>query len=266
MSGADWSKYEALVAKRWAYYRPRFERFARGGWLSWNWAAFFATLAWLRYRRLHAWSWGYFFLSTPFLLAVLLIIAAGDSCERAIDPGPDQLARAVVLAIIAVGWIVPPLFANRLYYNHVRALAGRNDALASTGGVAGALALQAFVLLGTAVVVPSIGHYVYRSMVSEGVSLAAGAKAPVTEYFEDHKRLPARIEEVAANTSGRYVERLALAPDGTIRATFGEKGRKLAGRGVTFTPVRKDGRIVEWVCRGVDLPDTCLPASCRGNR
>src|SRR5687768_11420605 len=113
MNETNESRYEALVGKRWADYRPRFERFERGGWLSWNWAAFFATLAWLRYRKLHAWSWGYFFVSTPFLLAAVLVAAAGgDSCERAVDPGPDSLARLVVLAVIAAGWIVPPLLAD----------------------------------------------------------------------------------------------------------------------------------------------------------
>jgi hypothetical protein len=56
----DWSKYEAVVHKRWQYYAPRFEKFARGGWLSWNWPAFVATLAWLRYRKLYAWSWALF--------------------------------------------------------------------------------------------------------------------------------------------------------------------------------------------------------------
>ena len=72
-TATDWSQYEAIVEKRWQYYRPRFERFARGGWLSWNWAAFFGTLAWLRYRRLYAWSWLYFFVSTPFLPAVRFV-------------------------------------------------------------------------------------------------------------------------------------------------------------------------------------------------
>ena len=68
---------------------------------------------------------------------------------------------------------------------------------------------------------------------------------------------------MAGNTSGKYVGRLVLEADGTIRAIFGERGTKLSGRSVMLTPVKKDGNIVEWVCRSADLPATGLPASCR---
>lgn len=264
MSEPDVSNYEAIVGKRWDYYRPRFEKFERGGWLSWNWVALFATLAWLRYRRLHAWSWAYFFVSTPFLLTLVILAAAGgDSCELALSPAqPERLALVVVPAVV-LGWILPPLFANRLYFNHVRALAAKGQPGKGTGGIAGALALQALVLGGTAVLAPSYANYTYRAMVVEGISLASAAKAPVTDFLMEHKRLPARLEDVVSTTSGRYVERVVLEPDGSIRATFGEKGKKLAGRGVVVTPVRKDDRIVEWTCRGVNLPARCLPAACR---
>jgi type IV pilus assembly protein PilA len=264
MSELDWSKYEAVVGKRWNYYRPRFEKFARGGWLSWNWAALFGTLAWLRYRRMYAWSWAYFFVSTPFLLAVLLIFtSASDACERALDPTPAQTGGLIVLALLALGWIVPPLMANRLYYNRIHSIAAQPDPVMSTGGIAGALALQALVLIGAAVAGPSYANYIYRSMVSEGVMLGAAAKAPIEEYVKERNRLPARIEDVAGNTSGKYVDRLVLESDGTIRATFGEKGKKLSGRSVLFVPVKKDGQITAWTCRSADLPDRCLPASCR---
>ena len=91
----DLSQYEAVVKKNWAYYGPRFERFARGAWISWNWPAFFVTFAWLRYRRLYAWSWLYFFsFSTPFLISVSLLAKAGDACERALEPQGSVPRRA----------------------------------------------------------------------------------------------------------------------------------------------------------------------------
>jgi hypothetical protein len=259
----DWSKFEAVVQKRWQYYAPRFERFARGEWTSWNWAAFIATLAWLRYRKLYAWSWAYFFVSTPFLLVVLVVVFARDSCERALDPVPSSVAGLTVLALLCLGWILPPLVANYLYFNHVRTLIRKTDAAAGTGGYMGALALQAFVLIGVSVVLPSYGSYVYRAMVSEGIILAAAAKVPLQEYLDEHRRLPARIDEVTGNTSSKHVDRLVLESDGTIRAIFGDQGRKLHGRSVSLVPEMKNGRIVDWACRSNDLPDQCLPASCR---
>ena len=259
----DWSQYEAVVAKRWEYYRPRFERFARGEWLSWNWAAFVTTLAWLRYRRLYGWSWAYFFVSTPFLLAVFFVGFTSDSCERALDPTPSPVAGVAVLALLCLGWVLPPLAANHLYFKHVQALIGGKDGGTRTGGVIGALALQALVLIGSAVAVPSYAHYRYRSMVSDGVVLAGAAKVALQEYMNEHQRLPARIDEVTREVSSKYVDRLVLESDGTIRAIFGDRSEKLSGHSVSFVPQRKDGRIVDWVCRSKDLPDLCLPLACR---
>jgi len=262
----DWSKYEAVVAKRWQYYAPRFERFARGEWLSWNWAAFVATLAWLRYRKLYAWSWAYFFVSTPFLLAVsLMVVLGGDDCERALDPAPSSVAglTVTVLALIFLQWVLPPLVADSLYFNHVRTLIGKTKRATGTGGYIGALALQALVLIGAAVIVPNSAMYGYRIMADESVSLAAGPKVHLQEYLNEHQRLPARIEEVTGEVSGKYVDRLVLESDGTIRAIFGDKARKLSGHSMSFIPEIKDGRIVDWVCRSNDLPDQCLPSRCR---
>ncbi len=260
----DWSKYEAVVAKRWQYYAPRFERFARGEWLSWNWAAFVATLAWLRYRKLYAWSWAYFFVSTPFLLAVsLMVVLGGDDCERALDPVPSSVVGLTVLPFLFLQWILLPLVANGLYFNHVRTLIGKTKRATGTGGYIGALALQALMLIGANVAGLGYANYAYRFMVHEGISESAATKVALQEYLNEHRRLPARIDEVTGKVSGEYVDRLVLESDGTIRAIFGDKARKLSGHSVSFVPENEDGRIVDWVCRSNDLPDQCLTSSCR---
>ncbi len=100
-------------------------------------------------------------------------------------------------------------------------------------------------------------------MVSEGIRLAAGPKVHLQEYLTEHRRLPARIDEVTGEVSGKYVDRLVLESDGTIRAIFGDRARKLSGHSVSFVPENEDGRIVDWVCRSNDLPDQCLPSHCR---
>jgi type IV pilus assembly protein PilA len=259
----DWSQYEAVVEKNWAYYRPRFERFARGGWYAWNWAAFFATFAWLRYRRLYAWSWLYFFFSMPFLIFVSLVAKSGDACERALEPqGPDVTGMAV-FGLMVLGWIVPPLVANRIYYAHVRDMVGAISKWVGTGGFVGSLFLQASVVLLPAMALASYASYLYRAKVSEGISLAASAKAPVQEYFNDQSRLPAKIEEVVGTTSGKYVQSLVLGKDGTIKAVFGAGGQRLAGHTVSMVPAKQDGKIASWTCRSDDLPNQCLPAACR---
>jgi hypothetical protein len=259
----DWSKYQAVVDKRWQYYAPRFERFARGGWLSWNWPAFFATFAWLRYRKLYRWSWAYFFVSTPVLLALFFVVLGGDACERALDPVPSTVAGATVLALLCLGWILPPLVANRLYFEHVQALIAKGDGGGTSRGFVGALALQAMVVILPAVAMPSYAAYRYRAMVSDALLLAGAAKVGLQDYLDEHQLLPTRIDEVTKAVSNKYVDRLVLESDGTIRAIFGDGSEKLSGHSVSWVPEKKDGRIVEWVCRSKDLPVQCLPFPCR---
>jgi hypothetical protein len=263
-SDIEWTQYEAAVGKNWERYRPRFERFAKGGWLSWNWAAFFGTFAWLRFRKLYAWSWPYLFVSTPVLLT-LPVLLIGDSCEYELTYGPPDFLRWGIVGALVLGSIVPPLIADRIYFGRIRALVRASRTDAGAGGYWGALMLQAF--LGVVLFAGSMGRFddaIYRAMTSEGILLAASVKVPLAEYFADHAgKFPARIEDVAEPTSGKYVAGLSLGPDGTIKAVFGAGGRRLAGHSVSMLPSKKDGRIVEWSCHSEDLPNTCLPAACR---
>lgn len=259
--------YESIVGKRWSYYRPRFEKFARGEWLSWNWAAFFGTLAWLRYRKLYAWSWAYLLIAVPVLVTLLYLWVTRGSCEQALAPGYHDVYLAMALGLFALGWVIPPIIANRVYYHRVRTEAAKTEnAVTGAGGVAGALFLQTVIVLGAIVTLPgfTMFDYRYRSFASEGIALASGAKTPVTEYYLEHKRFPARLAEVKADATGRYVARVVIEPDGTIRSIFGERAMKIAGRSVMLMPVRKDDLVAEWTCRSRDIPDQCLPAVCRG--
>ena len=231
---------------------------AAGRRLSWNWGAFFATFAWLRYRGLYGWSWAYLFLSTPILLVYGLLLLNGDSCEAALSTDSREIFYWALGSVLVLGWIVPPLVADRLRQEPA------SDKRGGAGSVVGALAVQVFLFLGAAVAIPGYGSYVYRARVSEGVSLIGAAKAPLAEYVADHNgRLPARIDEIASTISGRFVKRIELKADGTLRAVFSDTAQLLAGRSVLMVPTRKDGQIAAWTCRSDDLPDKCLPAACR---
>jgi type IV pilus assembly protein PilA len=220
---------------------------------AWSWPAFFATFAWLRSRRRHALSWLYFFVSTPVLLAAWIGWAAAgpDACLRALDPGPDLVVSALI-GLIALGWVLPPLFAARVGGDPPK------------GRYLGSLFLQVLPLAFTAVAAPSYGNYVTRSKVSEGISLAASLKTPLAEYLVDKGRLPARAEEIAGTTKGKYTSALWIGRDGTIKAVFGgELAGKLAGRSVLMVPRIEGLKMTDWTCRSDDLPDVCVPASCR---
>ena len=51
------------------YYLRKFERFgSSGGYVSWNWPAFFVPLLWMLYRKMWLWAALYFF-ATPFVFS-----------------------------------------------------------------------------------------------------------------------------------------------------------------------------------------------------
>lgn len=259
----DEARYAAIIGKRAERYLARFRRFAAGGRsISWNWAAFFGTFAWLRYRGLYAWSWPYFFLSTPLLIAYSFLATGGDSCRAELVPEVIAV-RYTVIVLAVLGFIVPPLFADRIYFAGVRRLAASDAPPAGTGRWAPALVHQGLALLFVALTAPIYGAYQYRARIAEGVMLSNAALKSVTEYVMEHKRMPARIEDTGATTRGTYVSKLELAPDDSIVATFGEFMEELAGHTVAIVPSRKDGQIIGWTCRSQDLPNVCLPANCR---
>lgn len=260
----DETRYAELIGKRAERYLARFRRFAsRGEWLSWNWAAFFGTLAWLRYRRLYRWSWLYFFVSTPMLIIGSLSLTAGDACQSALNPAIEYVEYAIE-ALIAASWLVPPLFADRLYYAEVRRLAAtdKRPPPAGSSSVVATLAVQALVFVVVAIFLPGYASYSYRARVNEALSLASAARAPAYEYFLEHGAFPPRLDDLAP-VSSTYVSKLELVDRGTVRATFGERAARLAGHTVSMVPAWKDNAIVAWTCRSDDLPNACLPASCR---
>ena len=95
-----------------SYYRPKFDRFAAlQGSVSWNWPAFFVTIFWMLYRRMYAYA-----VLVWFVLPVVLIVVAGLVGGISGDASASISTYYLLHAII--GFIVIPMFANRLYYRH----------------------------------------------------------------------------------------------------------------------------------------------------
>ncbi len=118
-----------------------------------------------------------------------------------------------------------------------------------------------------AIAIPAYQDYTIRAQVSEGLNLAGGAKAAVTEYYQDQGAFPADNAEagieVATNITGKYVTQLAVAA-GVITVTYGnDANTNIAGDTLTLTPLDNQGS-VSWTCaNGAGLQNKWLPAACR---
>jgi type IV pilus assembly protein PilA len=118
-----------------------------------------------------------------------------------------------------------------------------------------------------AVAIPAYQDYIARSQVSEGVTLAGGAKTPVADYISDKGTMPV-TSDVVNTTAGKYVASIAVSGDGTaitITATMKSSGVSAAITGGTLSMVSGDNAKT-WKCTSVTAPTLAskyLPAACR---
>jgi len=120
-----------------------------------------------------------------------------------------------------------------------------------------------------AIAIPAYQDYTIRAQVSEGLSLASGAKAGVAEFFQDSGGFPNNNAEagleVSTNIKGKYVTQVAVgAKNGIITVTYGnEANTNIAADTLKLVATDNTGSI-EWDCaNAAGLLDKWLPAACR---
>lgn len=263
------------------YYVRMFEKFRSGrGTASWNWPAFFLTIPWLLYRKM----WGYtllYWFGLPIGLVILMVMIS----EIVQDVG--VASSFYYLSYIFVAFVLVPVFANRLYFGHVnnkvekarQKFESPTDQLrevhriGGTGG-AGAMVAVAFLVVAiigiiAAIAIPAYQDYTIRAQVSEGLSMASGAKAAVAEYKHDNGVFPsdnraASLEHFNRNI-GQYVNRL-LVVNGKIYVTFGKNANaNIRGQSIVLAPEVSSQSFVHWDCYSTDIPNKWLPEPCRSD-
>ena len=118
-----------------------------------------------------------------------------------------------------------------------------------------------------AVAIPAYQDYIARSQVSEAVSLGAGGKTPLAEYYNDKGIWPSKASDVMGNLSGKYVSVITLLGNtntvGTIsiEARMKDSGVNSAITSLTLVIDSSDAK--QWSCTGGTLGLKHRPASCR---
>jgi len=118
-----------------------------------------------------------------------------------------------------------------------------------------------------AIAIPAYQDYTIRAQVSEGLNLSGGAKAAVTEFYQDQGAFPTDNTEagldIPANIVGKYVTTVGVA-GAVITVTYGNSANaNIAGDTLTMTAADGGGSIV-WTCaNGAGLQNKWLPAACR---
>ncbi|MEJ2645049.1 MAG: pilin [Gammaproteobacteria bacterium] len=125
-----------------------------------------------------------------------------------------------------------------------------------------------------AIAIPAYQDYTIRAQVSEGLSLADGAKTAISEFYNNRGALPASNQSagLAKNTSikGNYVSQVGTGTDGNgtdgvIEITYGNKvNAAISGGTLLLSPITTGGGSIQWTCKaGSNLAPKYLPSSCR---
>ena len=101
--------------------------------------------------------------------------------------------------------------------------------------------------------------YTVRSQVAEGINMAAGAKAPVIDAFNNDGEPPAGRTEAgmsanATDTTGKFVSAVDIV-DGRVTVTYGNDAHaEIFGETVSFTPYTSPGGSFIWRCGNAPAP------------
>ena len=112
-----------------------------------------------------------------------------------------------------------------------------------------------------AIAIPAYQDYTIRAQVSEGLNLAAAAKAAVAESFLNNGEAPATriiagMSTTATDTQGKYVASVQVT-NGRIDVTYGNEANQQLTTGpavLTVTPYESADLSVIWRCGTAPVP------------
>ena len=114
-----------------------------------------------------------------------------------------------------------------------------------------------------AIALPAYQDYTKRTHVSEGLTLASGAKASVTEYYSSQGKFPTKNASAglaaAADIKGNAVTSVEVA-SGKITITYNDKVTN--GATLNLSPITGAGG-VQWSCKGGSVIAKYRPSNCR---
>ena len=132
----------------------------------------------------------------------------------------------------------------------------------------------AIIAILAAIAIPAYQNYVIRAQVSEGMSLADGAKTAITEYYTNYGKFPTTntLAGLASpgSITGNYVSQVdAGTTPGVIAVKFSNTLPQKANAAINndvlaLSAITSTGSI-SWSCNSAKttIPQQYLPSSCR---
>ncbi len=119
-----------------------------------------------------------------------------------------------------------------------------------------------------AIAIPMYLDYTTRSQIADGLIVAGGAKAAVTEYYQDRGAFPTNNAEAGldapGNITGKYVVSVTVDSSGVVTIQYGNEAHPfINGETVILTATDHVGS-VGWACAsGGVIQAKHMPSACR---
>jgi type IV pilus assembly protein PilA len=125
----------------------------------------------------------------------------------------------------------------------------------------------AIIAILAAIAIPAYQDYLIRAQVTEGMSLAGGAKAAVWDYVSNTGTYPPSNQSagLAAKTdiTGSYVSSVDVSGGAITVAFQGAKANQAIRNGLLILSPTTTGGSILWSCKPSTLDGKYLPSSCR---
>jgi type IV pilus assembly protein PilA len=126
----------------------------------------------------------------------------------------------------------------------------------------------AIIAILAAIALPAYQDYTIRSQVSEGVTLADGARVAVWDFVSNHGTFPTNNISVGlaspASITGKYVTSVDVT-GGVVAAEFGNNANTaISAKLISLSPVMPSGAgSIVWKCSSPTINGRYLPTVCR---
>ncbi|HEX5122727.1 MAG TPA: pilin [Rhodanobacteraceae bacterium] len=124
----------------------------------------------------------------------------------------------------------------------------------------------AIIAILAAIALPAYQDYLVRAQISEGLSLATGARAAVWDFVSNKGRMPPSNTSAGLPLPGSILGKYVASVDATggiITVAYGNDANlAISGETLLLSPFTHGGSI-EWTCSSVTVPGKYLPTSCR---
>ncbi len=271
--------YSAVIGpKNQDYYLRQFARFDEAGksGITWHWPALFVTFYWLLYRKM--WLNAFLYFIAPYAVMIPVGIVAAII---GIPGRGDTILAVGNLIFLGAVFLLPPLYANALYYRHCRkkiaeVRASSHDVqrqlgeLTGKGGTSGVIIifLLVFVFIAVlgilaAIALPAYQDYTTRARTSEGAAIGKSAADAVANYYHVHQMVPVTLGQAGyvppASQAIRSVE--IDADNGTVSVIMAKA--PIEGKALLLIPSLDANNRIVWTCRSKEIADKFLPHDCR---